>query len=61
MPGPVLAISHTPHLTLQKTAGVSHDPHFTDKESLKYAAVYNVWKKAFINMVNNKKIISKAR
>ena len=32
-----------------------------DKESLKYAAVYNVWKKAFINMVNNKKIISKAR
>lgn len=33
MPGPVLAISHALHLTLQKTTGVSHDPHFTDKET----------------------------
>lgn len=33
MPDPVLAISHTPHLTLQKTTGVSRDPHFTDKET----------------------------
>ena len=27
-----------------------------DKESLKYAAIYNVWEEAFLNMINNKKI-----
>ena len=26
-----------------------------DKESLKYAAIFNVWEDAFINMINNKK------
>ena len=26
-----------------------------DKDSLKYAAIYNVWEKAFIDMINNKK------
>ena len=26
-----------------------------DKNSLKYAAIYNVWDKAFSNMINNKK------
>lgn len=26
-----------------------------DKESLKYAAIFNVWKNAFIEMVNNRK------
>lgn len=26
-----------------------------EKESLKYAAIYNVWKEAFLNMINNKK------
>ena len=26
-----------------------------DEESLKYVAIFNVWEKAFINMINNKK------
>ena len=26
-----------------------------EKEALRYAATYNVWEKAFINMVNDKK------
>ena len=30
-----------------------------DKESLKYAAVFNTWKDAFISMVNDKKYILK--
>jgi hypothetical protein len=27
------------------------------KESLKYAAIYNVWQNAFLNMINNKKTL----
>ena len=26
-----------------------------DKESLKYAAIYNTWEEAFLNMINNRK------
>jgi len=30
-----------------------------EKESLKYAIIYNVWEKAFLNMVNDKCLILK--
>ena len=30
-----------------------------DKESLKYAAIFNVWESAFINMVNDKRYVIK--
>lgn len=30
-----------------------------EKEGLKYAAIYNVWEKAFINMVNDKRYVLK--
>lgn len=42
MPGPVPAISHTPHLTLQKTTGVGHDPHFTDKRNKRIRGLYQL-------------------
>lgn len=33
MPGPVLAISHTSYLILQKMPRVGNKPHFTDKKT----------------------------
>ena len=35
------------------------DSNANEKDSLKYAAIYNVWEKAFINMANDKGYIIK--
>ena len=36
-----------------------NDSNDEDRESLKYAAIFNVWEKAFINMVNDKGYVLK--